>query len=116
MGGWLNERIENETREGISKRAEEKVQKMLKDGNVELLSFLKEPSTVTIEEIQNSQPMLALQNSATTPRMEAETYSEDDTDVDEPPPAQSIWCVSKHLLESDLILGKLMKHDQHVST
>ena len=66
--------------EEIQKQAEGKVQKMLKDGNVELFAFLKEPSTVAIEEIEDSQPMLALENS--TP---VETCSEDDTDVDEPP-------------------------------
>ena len=59
---------------------------MLNDGNVELLSFLKEPSTVTIEEIQDSQPMLALANSAPALTIGAETYSEDETDVEEPPP------------------------------
>jgi hypothetical protein len=69
--------------EEIQKQAEEKVQKMLKDGNVEMFAFLrdKEPSTLTIEEIEDSQPMLALEYS--TP---VETYSEDETDVDEPPP------------------------------
>ena len=74
--------------EEFQKRAEEKVQKMLKDGNVELLSFLKEPSTVTIEEIQNSQPMLALENSAPALALtpETETDSEDERDVKEPPP------------------------------
>ena len=68
---------------------EEKVKKMLKDGNVELLSFLKEPSTVTIEEIQNSQPMLALENSAPalalTPETETDSDSEDETNVEPPP-------------------------------
>ena len=70
--------------EEFQKQAEEKFQKMLKDGNVKVSSFLRGPSTVTIEEIENSQPMLALENS--TPAMEAETYSEDETDVEEPPP------------------------------
>ena len=65
--------------EEFQKRAEEKVQTMLKDGNVELLSFLKEPSTVTIEEIKDSQPMLALQYVAD------DNDSEDETDVNEPP-------------------------------
>ena len=59
---------------------------MLNDGNVELSSFFKEPSTVTIEEIEDSQPMLALENSTPALTMEVETYSEDDTDVEEPPP------------------------------
>ena len=65
---------------------------MLKDGNVELLSFLKEPSTVTFA-IQDSQPMLALENSASTPDLQdaadetdTETYSEYETEVEEPPP------------------------------
>ena len=74
--------------EEIQKQAEEKVQKMLKDGNVEMFAFLKdkEPSTLTIEEIEDSQPMLALENSTPALTMEAETYSEDETDVEEPPP------------------------------
>ena len=68
---------------------------MLNDGNVELFSFLKEPSTVTIEEIKDSQPMLALKSFGPAPTMEVETYSEAfpmvvddtlDTDVEEPPP------------------------------
>ena len=77
----------------FQKQAEEKFQKLWKDGNVEMFAFLKdkEPSTVTIEEIEDSQPMLALENSAPAIPMGAETYSEvgtyseDDTDVDEPP-------------------------------
>ena len=74
--------------EEFQKRTEEKVQKLLKDGNVELFSFLQEPSTVKIEEIQNSQPMLALENSAPALAltMETERHSEDATDVKEPPP------------------------------
>ena len=74
--------------EEIQKQAEEKVQKMLKDGNVEMFAFLrdKEPSTLTIEEIEDSQPMLALEYSTPALTMEVETYSEDETDVDEPPP------------------------------
>ena len=82
--------------EEFQKQAKEKVQQMLKDWNVELLSFLKEPSTVTIEEIKDSQPMLALPGPA--PTMEVETYSEDDTfdtDVEEPPPCPvylMVWC------------------------
>ena len=57
---------------------------MLEDGNVELFAFLKEPSTVTFA-IQDSQPMLALENDLT---MKNETDSEDpeDSDVEEPPP------------------------------
>jgi hypothetical protein len=74
--------------EEIQKQAEEKVQQMLKDGNVEMFAFLKdkEPSTVTIEEIEDSQPMLALEYSTPALTMEVETYSEDETDVEEPPP------------------------------
>ena len=72
--------------EEIQKQAEEKVQKMLKDGNNKMISFLEGPSTVTIEEIEDSQPMLALENSTPAITMEAETYSEDETDVEEPPP------------------------------
>ena len=97
---WLQERgmweddstreLKMKQEEESQKRNEEKVRKMLNDGNVELSSFLKEPSTVTIEEIKDSQPMLALPGPA--PTMEVETYSEAyvddtlDTDVEEPPP------------------------------
>ena len=77
--------------EAFQKRAEEKVQQMLKDGNVELFSFLKEPS-VTFA-IQDSQPMLALENSAqalalqdAADETDTETDSEDEKDVKEPPP------------------------------
>ena len=88
-GMWeddLTRELKMKQEEEFEKRLEEKVQKMLKDGNIELFSLLKEPSTVTIEEIKDSQPMLALENSAPALTMEAETYSEDDTDVEEPPP------------------------------
>ena len=77
--------LKMEQEEAFQKQAKEKVQKQLKDGNVDLVSFLREP-TFTVEDIQDSQPTLALENALT---MEAETYdndSEDDTDVDEPPP------------------------------
>ena len=49
----------------------------------------KETATVTIEEIEDSQPMLALENSTPALTMEDESDSEDDTldtDVEEPPP------------------------------
>ena len=72
--------------EEFEKRLEEKVQKMLKDGNNKMISFLEGPSTVIIEEIEDSQPMLALENSTPAITMGAETYSEDETDVEEPPP------------------------------
>ena len=74
-------------KESFQKQMEEKVKTMLKDGNVELLSFLKEPSTVTLA-IQDSQPMLALENSAPALALtlETETDSEDEKDVKEPPP------------------------------
>ena len=100
---WLQERgmweddstreLKMKQEEESQKRSEEKVRKMLNDGNIKLSSFLKEPSsnvTVTIEEIKDSQPMLALPGPA--PTMEVETYSEAyvddtlDTDVEEPPP------------------------------
>ena len=82
--------IEMKQEEEFQKQAKEKTQKQLKDGNVNLFSFLREP-TVTVEEIQDSQPTLALDNSAPALAltMEAETDdndSEDDTDVEEPPP------------------------------
>ena len=72
--------------EEFQKQAKEKFQKMLKDGNVKMSSFLKGPSTVTIEEITESQPILALENSAPALKMESETYSEDETDMEDPPP------------------------------
>ena len=73
--------------EEIQKQTEEKVQKMLKDGNVGMFARWKEPSTVTIEEIvTDSQQMLALENSTPALTMEDETDSEDETDVEEPPP------------------------------
>jgi len=88
--------LKMEQEEAFQKRAEENVQQMLKDGNVELFSFLKEPSTVTFA-IQDSQPMLALENSASTPDLQdaadetdTETDSEDEKDVKEPPPCPSI--------------------------
>ena len=70
----------------FQKQAEEIFQKLWKDGNNKMISFLEGPSTVTIEEIEDSQPMLALENSTPAITMEAETYSEDETDVEEPPP------------------------------
>ena len=92
MGMWEDDstrELKMKQEDEFQKQAEEKVQKMLKDGNVELFSFLKEPSTVTIEEIKDSQPMLALENSTPALTMEDESDSEDDTldtDVEEPLP------------------------------
>jgi hypothetical protein len=83
----LTRELEIKQEEEFQKQAKEEVQKRLKEGKG-LFSFLKE-STVTIAEIHDSQPTLALENSAPALRMEAETYSEDDTpdtDVEEPPP------------------------------
>ena len=71
--------------EEIRKQAEEKVEKQLKDGNVGLFSFLREP-TVTIEEIQDLKPMLALENSAPALALTMEAETDTETDVDEPPP------------------------------
>ena len=74
--------------EEFQKQAKETVQKQLKDGNVQLFSFLREPMP-TIEEIQDWLPTLTLENDLT---IENETDSEDledsenDTDVEEPPP------------------------------
>ena len=82
----LTRELKMKQEEEFQKRAEEKVHKQLKGGNVELFSCLKEQVTVTIEEIQDSQPMLALENSAPALKMESETYSEDETDMEDPPP------------------------------
>ena len=41
-----------------------------------------EPSTVVIEEIQDSQPMLALENSAQAPARTVEDETDTETDVD----------------------------------
>ena len=90
----------------FQKRVKDKVQKQLQDGNVLLFSVLKEP-TIKIEENQDSQPMLALEHSAPALAltMEAETYSEGETDVEEPPPCDvHLMYSSNNLLESDLIL------------
>jgi len=63
--------------EEFQKQVEEKVQKMLKDGNIEMFPRCKELVT-------DSQQMLALENSTPAITMEDETDSEDETE--EPPP------------------------------
>ena len=70
--------------EKFQKQAKETVQKQLKDGNVQLFSFPREPIP-TVEEIQDWLPTLTLENDLT---MKNETDSEDpeDSDVEEPPP------------------------------
>ena len=66
------------------------IQKRLKEHSVELCSFLKE-STVTIEEIEDSQPTLALSGKEISKPTHAledavdDKDSEDETDVEEPP-------------------------------
>ena len=88
-GMWeddITRELKMKQEEEFQKQAEEKFQKLWKDGNNKMISFLEGPSTVTIEEIEDSQPMLALENSTPAITMEAETYSEDETDVEEPPP------------------------------
>ena len=74
--------------EVFQQQAEEKVQQQLKDDNVDLFSFIREP-TVTIEAIQDLKPMLALENSQPTLALQYaadHNDSEDETDVEEPPP------------------------------
>ena len=63
----------------------------MKEGNFSFKDYLypPEPSTVIIEEIQDSQPMLALENSAQAPAQTVEDETDNETDVDsetEPPP------------------------------
>ena len=104
MGRRRNERIEGETRGGISKTHRGKIQKQLKDGTVDLLACLKNPA-VAIEEVQDPRPpsqcdvMFALsrKENPILPLEDAK-YDKDsdspnvmlddtpDTDVDEPPP------------------------------
>ena len=94
MGRRRNERIEDETRGGISKTHRGKIQKQfeqLKDGTLDLSACLKN-STVTVEEVQDPRPpslpmicdvMVALKDA----EYDKDTDSMlDDTDVDEPPP------------------------------
>ena len=71
--------------EEFQKQAKEKVQKQLKDGNVHLFLFLREP-TATVEEIQDWLPTLTLENDLTMENETDSEDSEDDTDVEEPPP------------------------------
>ena len=75
------------TRELKMKQEEDahlKILEMAKEGKFSFKNWLN-PTKPPIA-IQDSQPMLALENSAPALIMEAETYSEDETDVDEPPP------------------------------
>ena len=59
-----------------------------KEGNFSFKDYLypPEPSTVIIEEIQDLQPMLALENSAQAPAQTVEDETDTETDVEEPPP------------------------------
>jgi len=65
--------------EEFQKQVEEKVQKMLKDGNIEMVPRWEELVT-------DSQQMLALENSTPAITMDDETDSDNETDVEEPPP------------------------------
>jgi hypothetical protein len=65
--------------EEFQKQIEEKVQKMLKDGNIEMFPRWEELVT-------DSQQMLALENSTPAITMEDLTDSDNETDVEEPPP------------------------------
>jgi len=65
--------------EEFQKQIEEKVQKMLKDGNIEMFPRWEELVT-------DSQQMLALENSTPAITMDDETDSDNETDVEEPPP------------------------------
>ena len=75
------------TRELKMKQEEDahlKILEMAKEGKFSFKNWLN-PTKPPIA-IQDSQPMLALENSAPALIMEAETYSEDETEVEEPPP------------------------------
>ena len=97
IGVWeddLTRELKMKQEKEFQKQAEEEVQKRLKEGNVGFFCFLKE-STVTVEEIEDSRPTLALSGKEKiqpTFAFEAEADdkdSEDETDVDskiEPPP------------------------------
>ena len=81
----LTREIKMKQEEEFLKQANEKVQKQLHDGNVGLFSFLRE-STVTVEEIEDSQPTLALR---TLEYIGDDKNSEDEIETDiemEPPP------------------------------
>ena len=78
----------------FEKHTEEKIQKyvkQLKDGTLSLSALLKN-STVTVEEVQDSRPPPSLpicDGMVALPQIEDAEYdkdSEDDTDVEEPPP------------------------------
>ena len=74
------------TRELVMQEEEKahlKILEMAKEGNFSFKNWLN-PTKPPLA-IQDSQPMLALENSAPALTMEAETYSEDDTDVEDPP-------------------------------
>ena len=83
----ITRELEMKQEEGFQKQAKDTIHKLLKDGNVDVFSFLREP-TVKLEEIQDLNPIRALDNSALAVAltMEAETYSKDETGVEEPPP------------------------------
>ena len=97
IGVWgddLTRELEMKQEEEFQKQAEEEVQKRLKEGNVGFVCFLKE-STVTVDEIEDSRPTLALsgkEKSQPTLALEDaadDKDSEDETDEDskiEPPP------------------------------
>jgi hypothetical protein len=79
------------TRELKMKQEEEahlKILEMAKEGKFSFKNWVN-PTKPPIA-IQDSQPMLALENSAPTPDLQdaadTGTYSEDETEVDEPPP------------------------------
>ena len=72
------------------KQAHLELSDRVKEGNFSFKDYLypPEPSTVIIEEIQDSQP-LALENSAQAPAQTVEDETDTETDVDsktEPPP------------------------------
>ena len=97
IGIWeddLTREAEMKQGEEFQKQSKEEVQKRLKEGNIGLFCFLKE-STVTVQEIEDSRPTLALSgNEKSQPTLALEDAaddkdSEDETDVDskiEPPP------------------------------
>ena len=78
-------------KEQALKQAHLEILDRAKEGNVSFKDYLypPEPSTAIIEEIQDSQPMLALENSAQALAQTVEDETDTETDVDsktEPPP------------------------------
>ena len=87
---------QQEQEEEFQKQAEGNVENWLKEGNVELLSFFREP-TMTIEAIEDSHPTLTLSTKENYPPLALQDAahdndSEDDTDVEK---TSSLSCTSQ---------------------